>query len=76
MFSRITQRFLGIFGCLATIIQVFLGVQCGVTLQAFAKNWDRLIRWIIWGVVLGLITCALTFFTIEDGVIPMNKQMW
>jgi heparan-alpha-glucosaminide N-acetyltransferase len=66
----------GIFGCLMTIVQVFLGVQCGMTLQVFASTGDRLRRWISWGLGLAAITSFLTLFSINDGFIPINKNLW
>lgn len=66
----------GIFGCLMAIVQVFFGVQFGATLLTFSGHKDRLIRWGLWGVGCGMLTGALTFFSIEDGPIPMNKQIW
>lgn len=66
----------GVFGCLLTIVQVFLGVQCGVTLLVYPTARDRLRRWIFWGVGLAALTAVLTFFSVEDGIIPINKNMW
>lgn len=66
----------GIFGCLLTCVQVFLGVQCGVTLIIYATARERLNRWLSWGVGLCALTAVLTLFSIENGVIPINKSMW
>jgi heparan-alpha-glucosaminide N-acetyltransferase len=66
----------GIFGCLLTIVQVFLGMQCGVTLLVYPTARDRLRRWIFWGLGLAALTAVLTLFSINDGLIPINKNMW
>lgn len=66
----------GIFGCLLTIVQVFLGVQCGVTLLVYPTAKDRLRRWIFWGVGLAALTAILTLFSVDDGIIPINKNLW
>lgn len=66
----------GVFGCLLTIVQVFLGVQCGVTLLVYPTAKDRLQRWAIWGVALAAITAILTLFSVENGIIPINKNLW
>jgi len=66
----------GILGCLTTIVQVFLGVQCGVTLLTYPTATDRLRRWIGWGVGLALLTGVLTLFSVDDGIIPINKNLW
>lgn len=66
----------GIFGCLLTCVQVFLGVQCGMTMIIFPTAKDRLRRWLLWGIGLLVITMILTLCSIEDGIIPINKNMW
>lgn len=66
----------GIFGCLLTCIQVFFGVQCGVTLLTYSTPRERLRRWLAWGIALMLITGISTEFSIEDGLIPINKNLW
>lgn len=66
----------GVFGCLLTIVQVFLGVQCGVTMLVYPTAKDRLRRWISWGVGLALLTAFLTLFSVDDGIIPINKNLW
>jgi len=66
----------GLFGCLLTIVQVFLGVQCGVTLLAYPTAKDRLQRWLSWAVGLAAITAVLTLFSVENGIIPINKSLW
>lgn len=66
----------GVFGCLLTIVHTFIGVQCGVTLLVYPTAKDRLRRWIFWGLGLAAITCFLTLFSVDDGVIPINKNLW
>lgn len=66
----------GVFGCLLTIVQVFLGVQCGVTLLIYPTCKERIRRWLSWSLLLGVITGLLTFFSQNDGIIPINKNLW
>lgn len=66
----------GVYGCLLTIVQAFLGVQCGVTLLVYPTVKDRLSRWASWGFGLAALTAFLTLFTVDDGIIPINKNMW
>lgn len=66
----------GLFGCLPTIFQTFLGVHCGVILQVYSEHKDRQIRWTIWAVFFGAITAAFTLGTVHDGVININKHLW
>lgn len=66
----------GVFGSLLTIVHVFLGVQCGVTLLVYPTCKDRLRRWIFWGSGLMIFTGVLTLFSVDDGIIPINKNLW
>ncbi|XP_059617593.1 heparan-alpha-glucosaminide N-acetyltransferase-like [Phlebotomus argentipes] len=66
----------GAFGCLLTIFQVFLGVQCGAILLVHSDWRSRVKRWTVWGAVLGIVGAALCEFKKEDGLIPINKNMW
>ncbi|VEN51452.1 unnamed protein product, partial [Callosobruchus maculatus] len=66
----------GILGCLTTILQVYLGVQAGVTLLVYKKHSERLFRWLLWGISAGLVGGGLCGFSQEDGVLPVNKNLW
>ncbi|XP_055297749.1 heparan-alpha-glucosaminide N-acetyltransferase isoform X3 [Sitodiplosis mosellana] len=66
----------GPFGCLLTIVQVFFGVQCGNTLLLFTQPIDRLKRWLCWSIGTFLIGGCLCQFSINDGLIPINKNLW
>lgn len=66
----------GPFGCILTIVQAFFGVQCGNTLLIFFKPLDRLKRLLSWSIATILLGCCLCQFSINDGFIPINKNMW
>lgn len=66
----------GMVGCLTTFLQVFIGLQCGVTMMVYTDWKDRLSRLLIWAVALGLLGGGLCQFSQEDGVIPINKNLW
>ncbi|XP_066157076.1 heparan-alpha-glucosaminide N-acetyltransferase [Euwallacea fornicatus] len=66
----------GIVGCLTTIFHVMLGVQAGVILLVYKEHHQRIVRWLIWSVVLGGLGGALCGFSKEDGFIPVNKNLW
>ncbi|KAJ8667901.1 hypothetical protein QAD02_009564 [Eretmocerus hayati] len=62
----------GILGCLTSIFQVFLGVQAGQTMRIY-KGWkSRILRWLTWALVLGVIGISLHF----TKVVPVNKNLW
>lgn len=65
-----------IAGCLTSIIQVFFGVQAGVTMLTYKEHKARLLRWIVWALITGLLGGALCEFKKEDGLIPINKNLW
>lgn len=66
----------GLVGCLTTFLQVFIGLQCGVTLMVYTEWKERVTRLLIWSVVLGILGGSLCLFSQEGGVIPMNKNLW
>ncbi|XP_053689802.1 heparan-alpha-glucosaminide N-acetyltransferase [Sabethes cyaneus] len=66
----------GPFGCLPTIIQVFLGLQCGVLILTHTEPLPRIRRLIVWATVLGLLGGILCGFSKNDGWIPVNKNLW
>lgn len=66
----------GPFGCLLTIVQVFFGVQCGQILLVYKNPAARLKRWAIWSIATFLLGGGLCKFSINDGFIPINKNLW
>lgn len=66
----------GIFGTLMTLFQVFLGVQCGTTFMIHVGWKERSVRWMLWAMALGLIGGGLAAFSQDDGLIPVNKNLW
>ncbi|XP_029179303.2 heparan-alpha-glucosaminide N-acetyltransferase-like [Acropora millepora] len=66
----------GILGCLPSIVLVFFGVQAGHIISIHPKNKPRLIRWIIWAVLLTAITLGLCGVSKNEGIIPINKNLW
>jgi len=66
----------GLLGCLTSILSVFLGVQAGKTLLAFGDWNARVRRWLAWSVVLGAAAGAFCGFSKDDGLIPINKNLW
>ncbi|KAL3877243.1 hypothetical protein ACJMK2_034976 [Sinanodonta woodiana] len=66
----------GLLGILTSCFMCFLGLQAGKILVTF-RNWKaRVIRFIIWGLVLCLIGGILCKFSKNDGWIPINKNLW
>ncbi|XP_017777124.1 PREDICTED: heparan-alpha-glucosaminide N-acetyltransferase [Nicrophorus vespilloides] len=66
----------GILGCLPSIFHVFLGVQAGAILQAHKGHKRRLALWLVWAAISGIIGGLLCNFSKDDGLIPVNKNLW
>ncbi|KAK7066294.1 hypothetical protein SK128_022526 [Halocaridina rubra] len=66
----------GILGALTSILMVQLGVAAGRIIITFKEHHERVIRWLIWGTVCGLIAGILCGWRKEDGLIPVNKNLW
>ncbi|XP_057660056.1 heparan-alpha-glucosaminide N-acetyltransferase [Diorhabda carinulata] len=66
----------GLVGCLTSIFQTFIGVQAGITLIIYKSHSERLIRWLSWAVITGMFGGILSGFSKENGIIPVNKNLW
>ncbi|KAG7169013.1 heparan-alpha-glucosaminide N-acetyltransferase-like [Homarus americanus] len=66
----------GVLGSMTSIFQVFLGLQAGMVLQAHKSHRGRVLRWLVWSVVLGALGAGLSGASMNDGVIPLNKNLW
>lgn len=66
----------GLLGTLNSVVLCWLGVAAGKILLVH-KDWrERIKRWIMWGIITGLIAGGLSGFTQNTGVIPINKNLW
>ncbi|XP_027717145.1 heparan-alpha-glucosaminide N-acetyltransferase-like [Vombatus ursinus] len=76
---RTTQPFdpEGILGTINSIVMAFFGLQAGrIILMYHTKPWSILKRFLIWSVLLGIISATLTLGTQNEGFIPVNKNLW
>ncbi|ALC49731.1 CG6903 [Drosophila busckii] len=62
--------------CLLSVVQVLLGAFAGVTLLVHTTWQARLKRWLLFAALLGLLGGALSGFSQEKGIIPVNKNLW
>jgi len=66
----------GILGCLTSIFLTFMGLQSGRILFTYSSHTARIKRWLLWGAFWGILTFALTSGSKDEGVIPINKNLW
>ncbi|EGC32733.1 hypothetical protein DICPUDRAFT_49381 [Dictyostelium purpureum] len=66
----------GTVGYLTSIFICFIGVQAGRIILIYKSNRSRLIRWMVWSAVCCGIAAGLCGLSQNDGVIPINKNLW
>lgn len=66
----------GLLGTLTSIVMCWLGVAAGRVLLVHQEWQSRVKRWVVWGGVCGLIAASLAGFSQNQGVIPINKNLW
>lgn len=66
----------GLLGTLNSVVLCWLGVAAGKVLLVH-KDWkSRVARWLLWSLVTGLVAGALSGFSLNNGIIPINKNLW
>ncbi|KAB7498605.1 Heparan-alpha-glucosaminide N-acetyltransferase [Armadillidium nasatum] len=66
----------GPFGTLTSCLTVQLGLCAGRIIHYYETNAERLWRWLMWGIILGIIAGFLCSWSKETGIIPVNKNLW
>lgn len=66
----------GILGCLTSIALVYFGLAAGRVLVYHKTHTERLTRWGIGAIFFGIITMILSGCSQNDGIIPVNKNLW
>ena len=66
----------GILGTFNAIVLTYLGAQAGKIILYHKNDNTRLILWLIWGLITFCLFGVLTFFDLENGPIPVNKNLW
>ncbi|XP_014204776.1 heparan-alpha-glucosaminide N-acetyltransferase [Copidosoma floridanum] len=65
----------GLMNTLSAVIIVFLGVQGARIFVTYYQAESRIMRWVAWSALTGLIAGILCGFSKEKGMIPVNKNM-
>ncbi|NXX44946.1 HGNAT acetyltransferase, partial [Tricholaema leucomelas] len=67
----------GILGTINSIFMAFLGLQAGKILLFYRNQHKQILcRFVIWSIVMGMISAILTKCSKEEGFIPINKNLW
>ncbi|KAK0146527.1 Heparan-alpha-glucosaminide N-acetyltransferase [Merluccius polli] len=67
----------GILGSINTVLMAFFGLQAGKILLHYKDLHSKIItRFLLWALILGIISAALTKCSRNHGFIPVNKNLW
>ena len=66
----------GIMGTFNSIILTYFGAQAGRVLIFYQSHAVRMIKWAIWAVVTMCLFLGLTQADMENGLVPVNKNLW
>ncbi|KAF5885896.1 heparan-alpha-glucosaminide N-acetyltransferase-like, partial [Clarias magur] len=67
----------GVLGSVNSILMAFLGLQAGKILQHYRDQPRQIMtRFLVWGLVLGIVSAVLTKCSRDHGFIPVNKNLW
>ncbi|XP_011647528.1 heparan-alpha-glucosaminide N-acetyltransferase-like isoform X1 [Pogonomyrmex barbatus] len=65
----------GIMNTMSIILVVYLGIHAGKILLLYYQCNARIIRWLLWSCIMGIIAGLLCNFDKYSGVIPVSKKM-
>lgn len=63
----------GLLGSLNCVFICWLGCQAGRILHHHRSTRARVVRWLVWGLLVGAVGTALCGFSRDGGLIPLNK---
>ncbi|XP_045074777.1 heparan-alpha-glucosaminide N-acetyltransferase isoform X2 [Coregonus clupeaformis] len=67
----------GVLGSINSVLIAFLGLQAGKILLHYKEQHSSIMaRFLIWSLVLGIVSAILTKCSLNEGFIPINKNLW
>ncbi|NWS69644.1 HGNAT acetyltransferase, partial [Crotophaga sulcirostris] len=67
----------GILGTINSIFMAFMGLQAGKIILLYKDQHKQIMsRFLVWSIVMGVISAILTKCSKEEGFIPINKNLW
>ncbi|XP_043249312.1 heparan-alpha-glucosaminide N-acetyltransferase-like isoform X1 [Colletes gigas] len=65
----------GLMNTISAILIVYFGVHAGKILMFYYQCNSKVIRWLLWAIVTGVVAGVLCNFKTQGGVIPVSKKM-
>ncbi|XP_063814810.1 heparan-alpha-glucosaminide N-acetyltransferase-like isoform X2 [Pseudophryne corroboree] len=67
----------GILGTINSVVTAFFGLQAGKIILCYRKSPHKILkRFLLWSILLGIISAILTKCARDGGFIPINKNLW
>jgi len=66
----------GLLGILTSIFLTYMGLQASRILFLYDSHGSHVKRWLFWLIVWAGLAVGLCGASIDDGVIPINKNLW
>jgi heparan-alpha-glucosaminide N-acetyltransferase len=66
----------GLLGCLTSCFLAYLGIVTGHILIHYKEHDRRRVKFLLYSVTCGLLGGLLCGFSKENGLIPVNKNLW
>uniref|UniRef100_A0A7N6ARE1 Heparan-alpha-glucosaminide N-acetyltransferase n=1 Tax=Anabas testudineus TaxID=64144 RepID=A0A7N6ARE1_ANATE len=67
----------GVLGSISSVLMAYLGLQAGKIILHYRDVHTSIIsRFLIWGLILGVLSAVLTKCSRDQGFIPVNKNLW
>ncbi|XP_048361785.1 heparan-alpha-glucosaminide N-acetyltransferase-like [Sphaerodactylus townsendi] len=67
----------GILGTINSIVMAFFGLQAGKIILMYRQQPQSILkRFLIWAILLGILSAVLSKCTQNEGFIPINKNLW
>ncbi|XP_069096296.1 heparan-alpha-glucosaminide N-acetyltransferase-like isoform X1 [Pleurodeles waltl] len=67
----------GVLGTINSVLMAFFGLQAGKIILLYRKQpYSILKRFVVWAVLLGILSAILTKCSRDEGFIPVNKNLW
>ncbi|CAG5938865.1 unnamed protein product [Menidia menidia] len=67
----------GVLGSINSVLMAFFGLQAGKIILHYRETPRSIMsRFLIWGFFLGILSAVLTKCSTDQGIIPVNKNLW